>query len=166
MSFSIFSKLGIFAVRGKTRLLKFGVLFSPQTPPPEPDQSALWRKCHSQFTDVDDYRRHGLNTWHDETGVYANSMVRDQVLKPTNPIPDRLAWIIVNLYRTMLIKLHFSKVEYQNFPCYMSRVPFLDAYGECPSTIDYIHRWLLCEALILTFLPRSSNVYLVVTILI
>lgn len=72
-------------------LLMFGCFVSPQTPPPEPDQSALWRKCHSQFTDVDDYRQHGSNMWHDETGVYANSMIRDQVLKPTNPIPERLA---------------------------------------------------------------------------
>lgn len=72
------------------------VLFSPQTPPPEQDQSALWRRCHSQFTDVDDYRRHGRNTWHDESGVYANSALRDQVIKPTNPIPERPAWIIVN----------------------------------------------------------------------
>ena len=64
---------------------------SPQTPPPEPDQSALWKRCHSQFTDVDDYRRHGRNTWHDETGVYANSDVRSTVIKPTNTIPERLA---------------------------------------------------------------------------
>ena len=71
--------------------LMSSVLFSPQTPPPEPDQSALWRRCHSQFTDVDDYRRHGRNTWHDESGVYANSALRDEVIKPTNPIPERLA---------------------------------------------------------------------------
>ena len=74
-----------------TNPLLFGSLFSPQTPPPEPDQSALWRKCHSQFTDVDDYRRHGRNTWQDESGVYANSMIKEQTIKPTNPIPERLA---------------------------------------------------------------------------
>lgn len=68
------------------------LLFLPlQTPPPEPDQSAAWRKCLSQFTDVDDYRRHGSNTWHDESGIYANSEIRTEVLKPTNPIPERLA---------------------------------------------------------------------------
>lgn len=71
--------------------LMVGVLLSPQTPLPEPDQSALWRRCHSQFTDVDDYRRHERNTWHDESGVYANSALRDEVIKPTNPIPERLA---------------------------------------------------------------------------
>lgn len=70
----------------------FPLLFLPlQTPPPEPDQSAAWRKCLSQFTDVDDYRRHGSNTWHDESGIYANSEIRTEVLKPTNPIPERLA---------------------------------------------------------------------------
>lgn len=62
-----------------------------KTPPPEPDRSPAWRKCHSQFTDVDDYRRHGANTWHDESGVYANSAIRGEVFKPTNPIPERLA---------------------------------------------------------------------------
>ena len=67
------------------------VVFHPQTAPPEPDRSAAWRKCHSQFTDVDDYRRHGLNTWHDESGVYANSAIHGEVFKPTNPIPERLA---------------------------------------------------------------------------
>lgn len=62
----------------------------PKTPPPEQDQSVLWKKCHSQFTDVDDYRRRGRNTWHDESGEYANSELTRTVLKPTNPIPERL----------------------------------------------------------------------------
>ena len=62
-----------------------------QTHPPEPDQSAAWRKCHSQFTDVDDYRRHGPNTWHNESGVYANTALRTDIFKPRNPIPDHLS---------------------------------------------------------------------------
>lgn len=66
--------------------------YEPQkTHPPEPDQSAAWRKCHSQFTDVDDYRRHGPNTWHNESGVYANTALRTDVFKPRNPIPDHLS---------------------------------------------------------------------------
>ena len=52
--------------------------------------SAACRKCHSQFTDVDDYRRRGENTWHDESGRYANSELKTEIFKPTNPIPERL----------------------------------------------------------------------------
>ncbi|EDO38748.1 predicted protein [Nematostella vectensis] len=62
-----------------------------KTPPPEPDMSPLWRKCHSQFTDVDDYRRHGNNTWHEESGLYANSEVKRTFIKSTNTIPERLS---------------------------------------------------------------------------
>ncbi|XP_057305932.1 cilia- and flagella-associated protein 95-like isoform X1 [Hydractinia symbiolongicarpus] len=54
------------------------------------DESAAYRKCHSQFTDVADYRRHGRNTWHNESGTYANSETKKEVFKTTNPIPERL----------------------------------------------------------------------------
>uniref|UniRef100_A0A0L8FMM7 Uncharacterized protein n=2 Tax=Octopus bimaculoides TaxID=37653 RepID=A0A0L8FMM7_OCTBM len=29
------------------------------------------RKCHSQFTDTADYRRFNLNTWQNDSGIYA-----------------------------------------------------------------------------------------------
>ena len=56
----------------------------------EKDNSAAYRKCHSQFTDTADYRRNGRNTWHDETGLYANAEVKSEVFKTSNPIPERL----------------------------------------------------------------------------
>jgi len=56
----------------------------------ETDNSAAVKKCHSQFTDVADYRRHGRNTWHDESGQYANRELKTEVFKTTNPIPERL----------------------------------------------------------------------------
>jgi len=51
----------------------------------------VWKKCHSQFTDVDDYRRHGHNTWMDESGIYANTDLKRQYIKPTDTIPERLS---------------------------------------------------------------------------
>ncbi|XP_048360009.1 protein CFAP95 isoform X2 [Sphaerodactylus townsendi] len=48
--------------------------------------SVIHRKCHSQFTDTADYRRHGINTWQDESGIYANSDLRQKVLPATSPI--------------------------------------------------------------------------------
>lgn len=62
-----------------------------QTPPPEQDKSPMWKKCHSQFTDTDDYRRHGHNTWMDETGLYANTGMKRELIKPTDTIPERLS---------------------------------------------------------------------------
>ena len=56
-----------------------------------PDKSAAYRKCHSQFTDTADYRRPGRNTWQDESGVYSNTHYKQQVLKPTNPIPESVS---------------------------------------------------------------------------
>ena len=61
-----------------------------QTPPAEKDYTDAYKKCHSQFTDVDDHRRLGRNTWHDETGVYANAQLKSEVFKPTDTIPERL----------------------------------------------------------------------------
>jgi hypothetical protein len=62
-----------------------------QTPSPDPDMSPLWKKCHSQFTDIDDHRRHGNNTWHDETGLYLNTDIKRCYIQPTNTIPERLS---------------------------------------------------------------------------
>ncbi|XP_043920300.1 protein C9orf135 homolog isoform X2 [Protopterus annectens] len=54
--------------------------------PEQPDHPALYRKCHSQFTDTADYRRRGINTWQDESGIYANSEIKKQLLLINNPI--------------------------------------------------------------------------------
>ncbi|KAM9138666.1 cilia- and flagella-associated protein 95 [Pangshura tecta] len=57
----------------------------------QPDgYSIVHRKCHSQFTDTADYRRHGLNTWQDESGIYANMDIKQQVFPVTNPIPSNV----------------------------------------------------------------------------
>jgi len=61
-----------------------------QTLVEEKDNSSAYKKCHSQFTDIDDYRREGRNTWQNETGQYANSGIKHEVLKTSNPIPERL----------------------------------------------------------------------------
>ncbi|XP_072263149.1 cilia- and flagella-associated protein 95 isoform X2 [Pyxicephalus adspersus] len=55
-----------------------------------PDNSAAYKKCHSQFTDTADYRRHGRNTWQDESGLYANRQIKQLVLKPSCPITPYL----------------------------------------------------------------------------
>lgn len=57
--------------------------------PDFPDQSAAYRKCHSQFTDTSDYRRPGRNTWQDESGLYANTHYKRQVIQSRNPIPEQ-----------------------------------------------------------------------------
>lgn len=62
----------------------------PERPPDFADKSAAYRKCHSQFTDTADYRRPGRNTWQDESGIYANSHYKQEVFKPTKPIPEQL----------------------------------------------------------------------------
>ena len=59
-------------------------------PGKETDQSFAYRKCRSQFTDIDGYRREGRNTWLDESGQYANREIKEEVFKKTNPIPERL----------------------------------------------------------------------------
>uniref|UniRef100_A0A8C3S892 Chromosome 9 open reading frame 135 n=1 Tax=Chelydra serpentina TaxID=8475 RepID=A0A8C3S892_CHESE len=57
----------------------------------QPDgYSIVHRKCHSQFTDTDDYRRHGINTWQDESGIYANADIKQKVFPVTNPIPSNV----------------------------------------------------------------------------
>ena len=74
----------------------YAVKKSEQTPPPEMDNTAAYKKCHSQFTDVDDHRRLGRNTWHDESGAYANAELKSEVFKPTDTIPERLQWWFKN----------------------------------------------------------------------
>ncbi|XP_044128790.1 protein C9orf135 homolog [Bufo gargarizans] len=58
--------------------------------PEVPDYSSAFKKCQSQFTDTADYRRHGRNTWQDESGIYANREVKHKVFKPTCPITPHL----------------------------------------------------------------------------
>ncbi|XP_077200947.1 cilia- and flagella-associated protein 95 isoform X1 [Paroedura picta] len=52
--------------------------------------SVIHRKCHSQFTDTADYRRQGINTWQDESGIYANSDLKQKILPVTSPILSNL----------------------------------------------------------------------------
>ncbi len=69
-------------------------LFNFKTPeidnPYEYNSSPLWKKCHSQFTDVDDYRRHGENTWHNQSGCYDSQELRATVVPKTDTIPSRI----------------------------------------------------------------------------
>lgn len=53
--------------------------------PKEVDGRAF-RKCLSQFTDVDNHRRAGNNTYHDESAVYANQQLKREIFKTTDPI--------------------------------------------------------------------------------
>ncbi|XP_038057809.1 protein C9orf135-like [Patiria miniata] len=62
----------------------------PEQPPDFPDDSNVFRHCHSQFTDTADYRRFGRNTWQDESGQYPNSQLQRDYYKPTNTIPQVL----------------------------------------------------------------------------
>ncbi|ETE61720.1 hypothetical protein L345_12529, partial [Ophiophagus hannah] len=61
--------------------------YIPYVIPDTSGYSVVHRKCHSQFTDTADYRRHGINTWQDESGVYANTDLKQKVFPVTNPIP-------------------------------------------------------------------------------
>ncbi|XP_075047827.1 cilia- and flagella-associated protein 95 [Mixophyes fleayi] len=62
---------------------------SPKVPV-VPDYSSAYKKCQSQFMDTSDYRRHGRNTWQDESGIYANSEIKHSVFLPTCPITPHL----------------------------------------------------------------------------
>ncbi|XP_063769967.1 cilia- and flagella-associated protein 95 isoform X1 [Pseudophryne corroboree] len=64
--------------------------YTPSKIPDIPDYSSAYKKCHSQFTDTADYRRHGRNTWQDESGIYGNNKMKHQVFKPTCPITPHL----------------------------------------------------------------------------
>ncbi|XP_075684077.1 cilia- and flagella-associated protein 95 [Rhinoderma darwinii] len=54
------------------------------------DYSSAFKKCHSQFMDTADYRRRGRNTWQDESGIYANREMRQNVFKQTSPFTPHL----------------------------------------------------------------------------
>nr|KAF6432959.1 hypothetical protein HJG59_001949 [Molossus molossus] len=43
------------------------------------DYSIVHRKCRSQFTDLNGSKRFGINPWHDESGIYANSYVKQKL---------------------------------------------------------------------------------------
>ncbi|XP_024594727.1 protein C9orf135 homolog isoform X1 [Neophocaena asiaeorientalis asiaeorientalis] len=48
------------------------------------DYSVVHRKCCSQFTDLNGSKRFGINTWHDESGTYANSYVKQKLYPLTS----------------------------------------------------------------------------------
>ncbi|XP_004397594.1 PREDICTED: uncharacterized protein C9orf135 homolog [Odobenus rosmarus divergens] len=50
--------------------------YQPRDYPCQDDYSVVHRKCRSQFTDLDGSKRFGINPWHDESGIYANSCVK------------------------------------------------------------------------------------------
>ncbi|XP_038625857.1 protein C9orf135 homolog isoform X2 [Tachyglossus aculeatus] len=64
--------------------------YKPAIPPFLGNYSVAHRKCRSQFTDVEDGRRRGFNRWHDESGIYGNSDVKQKVFPATNPITSHL----------------------------------------------------------------------------
>ncbi|XP_034340553.1 cilia- and flagella-associated protein 95 [Arvicanthis niloticus] len=68
--------------------------YAPQYEYPSPacprqdEYSIVHRKCRSQFTDLNGSKRFGINTWHDESGIYANSEAKQKlyVSSASNPI--------------------------------------------------------------------------------
>uniref|UniRef100_A0A8D0GK75 Cilia and flagella associated protein 95 n=1 Tax=Sphenodon punctatus TaxID=8508 RepID=A0A8D0GK75_SPHPU len=64
--------------------------YAPYFEPQMDDYSIVHRKCCSQFTDTADYRRHGINTWQDESGIYANADLKLKVFPINNPIPSNV----------------------------------------------------------------------------
>ncbi|XP_074250803.1 cilia- and flagella-associated protein 95 isoform X2 [Saimiri boliviensis] len=50
--------------------------YQPHSYTCQDDYSIVHRKCRSQFTDLNGSKRFGINTWHDESGIYANSDVK------------------------------------------------------------------------------------------
>ncbi|XP_077004521.1 cilia- and flagella-associated protein 95 isoform X6 [Tamandua tetradactyla] len=61
--------------------------YRPLDYPCQDDYSVVHRKCRSQFTDLNGSKRFGINTWHDESGVYANSDVKQKLYPlPHGPI--------------------------------------------------------------------------------
>ncbi|XP_019586127.2 cilia- and flagella-associated protein 95 isoform X3 [Rhinolophus sinicus] len=53
--------------------------YRPLGYPCQDDYSIVHRKCRSQFTDLNGSKRFGINTWHDESGIYANSYVKEKL---------------------------------------------------------------------------------------
>ncbi|CAO2585003.1 Cilia- and flagella-associated protein 95 [Lemmus lemmus] len=57
---------------------------------PQDEYSIVYKKCRSQFTDLDGSKRFGINTWHDESGIYANSEAKQKLYSLVgNPIVPR-----------------------------------------------------------------------------
>uniref|UniRef100_A0A803J2I8 Uncharacterized protein n=1 Tax=Xenopus tropicalis TaxID=8364 RepID=A0A803J2I8_XENTR len=73
-----------------TYYIDYSFPFQPTTIPDVRDCSAAYKKCHSQFTDTADYRRHGRNTWQDESGIYANHQIKHSIFKQSCPITPHL----------------------------------------------------------------------------
>ncbi|XP_066221773.1 cilia- and flagella-associated protein 95 [Saccopteryx leptura] len=57
--------------------------YKPLDYPCQDDYSIVHRKCRSQFTDLDGSKRFGINTWHDESGIYANACVKEKLYPST-----------------------------------------------------------------------------------
>ncbi|KAJ1206911.1 hypothetical protein NDU88_002304 [Pleurodeles waltl] len=47
---------------------------------------AAHKICHSQFVDTACCKRCGINTWQDESGLYANREIKQSICKRTDPI--------------------------------------------------------------------------------
>ncbi|XP_003515239.1 protein C9orf135 homolog isoform X1 [Cricetulus griseus] len=64
--------------------------YPPPACPRQEDYSIVYRKCRSQFTDLNGSKRFGINTWHDESGIYANSEAKQKLYSlADNPIVPR-----------------------------------------------------------------------------
>ncbi|XP_006894485.1 PREDICTED: uncharacterized protein C9orf135 homolog [Elephantulus edwardii] len=57
--------------------------YQPRVYSCEDNYSIEHRKCRSQFTDLDGSKRLGINHWHDESGIYANSYVKRKLCPVT-----------------------------------------------------------------------------------
>ncbi|XP_028002167.1 cilia- and flagella-associated protein 95 isoform X2 [Eptesicus fuscus] len=57
--------------------------YQPLDYPCQDDYSIVHRKCRSQFTDLNGSKRFGINTWHDESGIYANADVKKELYPST-----------------------------------------------------------------------------------
>uniref|UniRef100_G1PA27 Cilia and flagella associated protein 95 n=2 Tax=Myotis lucifugus TaxID=59463 RepID=G1PA27_MYOLU len=51
--------------------------------PCQDDYSIVHRKCRSQFSDLNGSKRFGINTWHDVSGIYANSYAKQELYPST-----------------------------------------------------------------------------------
>ncbi|XP_036032167.1 protein C9orf135 homolog [Onychomys torridus] len=61
--------------------------YPPPACPRQDEYSTVYRKCRSQFTDLNGSKRFGINTWHDESGIYANSEAKQKLYSlASNPI--------------------------------------------------------------------------------
>uniref|UniRef100_A0A6I8NQY4 Uncharacterized protein n=1 Tax=Ornithorhynchus anatinus TaxID=9258 RepID=A0A6I8NQY4_ORNAN len=64
--------------------------YEPASPPFQGNYSIVHRKCRSQFTDIEDERRRGYNKWHDESGIYGNSVIKQKLFPVTDPLTHHL----------------------------------------------------------------------------